>query len=45
MGFFDSLGKGWTFMVQAFAMARRGKLLAPSLYQVLISILYQVWRA
>lgn len=41
MGFFDSLGKGWEFVRQAFAMARQDrKLLAPSVYQVLISLLY-----
>lgn len=43
MGFFDSLGKGWSFMKAAFAMAREDrKLLAPLLYQVLIQILYFV---
>src|SRR5262245_36738149 len=43
MGFVDSFKKGWEFMKQAFAMARKDrKLLAPSVYQVLISILYFV---
>lgn len=43
MGFFDSLGKGWSFIKAAFAMAGENrKLLAPSLYQVLVSILYFV---
>jgi Family of unknown function (DUF6159) len=43
MGFFDSLGKGWSFMKAAFAMAGKDKkLLLPSLYQVLISIGYFV---
>ena len=40
MGFFDSLSKGWTFTKEAFAMAKHGRLLLPSLYQVLISIAY-----
>jgi hypothetical protein len=42
MGFFDSLSKGWTFTKEAFAMAKHGKLLAPSIYQVLISVAYFV---
>jgi hypothetical protein len=43
MGFVDSLKKGWSFMKAAFAMARENrKLLAPSVYQVLISIVYFV---
>ncbi len=43
MGFFDSLSKGWTFMKEAFAMARADRsLLKPSLYQVLVSIVYWV---
>lgn len=42
MGFFDSLSKGWTFTKEALAMAKQGKLLAPSIYQVLISIAYFV---
>lgn len=43
MGFFDSLGKGWSFMKAAFAMAGKDrKLLAPSVYQVLLSILYWI---
>lgn len=42
MGFFDSLSKGWTFTKEAFVMAKHGKLLMPSLYQVLISIVYFV---
>jgi len=43
MGFFDSLKKGWSFMKAAFAMAGQNrKLLAPSVYMVLISILYFV---
>lgn len=43
MGFMESLGKGWSFVKAAFQMARENrKLLAPSVYQVLISILYFV---
>jgi hypothetical protein len=43
MGFIDSFKKGWSFMKAAFAMAKKDrKLLAPSVYQVLISILYFV---
>ncbi len=42
MGFFDSLSKGWTFTKEALVMAKQGKLLAPSIYQVLISIAYFV---
>lgn len=42
MGFFDSVGKGWTFLKEAFVMAKHGKLLLPSLYQVLCSIAYFV---
>jgi hypothetical protein len=42
MGFFDSLSKGWTFTKEALVMAKQGKLLLPSLYQVLISIAYFV---
>jgi hypothetical protein len=43
MGFVDSFKKGWSFMKAAFAMARADrKLLAPSVYQVLLSILYFV---
>ena len=43
MGFFDSLGKGWAFLKQAFVMAGKDKkLLAPSLYAVLIQIVYWV---
>lgn len=43
MGFVESFKKGWSFMKAAFAMAREDrKLLAPSVYQVLISILYFV---
>lgn len=43
MGFIESWKKGWSFIKAAFAMARDNrKLLAPSLYQVLISILYFV---
>ena len=41
MGFVDSFKKGWSFMKAAFAMAREDrKLLAPSVYQVLLSVLY-----
>jgi len=41
MGFFDSLGKGWSFMKASFGMARDNrKLLAPSVYLILLSILY-----
>jgi hypothetical protein len=41
MGFIDSFKKGWAFMKAAFAMARENrKLLAPSVYQVLISVVY-----
>ncbi len=43
MGFFDSLGKGWEFLKAAFRMAGENKrLLAPSLYAVLIQIVYWV---
>ena len=43
MGFFDSLGKGWSFLKEAFRMAGQNrKLLAPSLYAVLIQIVYWV---
>ena len=43
MGFIESFKKGWSFMKAAFAMARENrKLLAPSVYQVLISVLYFV---
>jgi hypothetical protein len=43
MGFVESFKKGWSFMKAAFAMARENrKLLAPSVYQVLISIVYFV---
>lgn len=43
MGFMDSFKKGWSFMTAAFAMARQNKkLLAPSLYQVLVSVVYFV---
>jgi hypothetical protein len=43
MGFIASWKKGWSFMKAAFGMARANKrLLLPSLYQVLLSILYFV---
>jgi len=43
MGFIESWKKGWSFMKAAFAMARKDrKLLAPSVYQVLLTILYFV---
>src|SRR6187401_2979453 len=43
MGFVESFKKGWSFMKAAFAMARQDrKLLAPSVYQVLLSVLYFV---
>lgn len=43
MGFLESWSKGWSFIKAAFAMARDNKrLLAPSLYQVLISVAYCV---
>ncbi|HEY5921877.1 MAG TPA: DUF6159 family protein [Kofleriaceae bacterium] len=43
MGFIESWKKGWSFMKAAFAMARDNrKLLAPSVYQVLVSIVYWV---
>jgi len=42
MGFFDSLSKGWTFTKEAFVMAKHGRLLLPSIYQVLFSIAYFV---
>ncbi len=47
MGFFASIGKGWEFMKQAVAMARADRsLLKPSVYQVMISIVYwAVWIA
>src|SRR3954447_166765 len=43
MGFMSSWSKGWSFIKQAFGMARDNKrLLLPSLYQVLISVAYFV---
>jgi hypothetical protein len=42
MGFFDSLSKGWTFTKEAFVMAKVGKLWLPSIYQVLLSVVYFV---
>lgn len=43
MGFCDSLSKGWSFVMAAFRMAGENrKLLAPSVYQVLINIVYFV---
>lgn len=43
MGFFDSLSKGWRFMKAAFQMAAENrKLLAPSVYLVLSTIVYFV---
>ncbi len=43
MGFFDKLAKGWSFMKAAFRMAGDNrKLLAPSLYLVLATIVYFV---
>ena len=43
MGFIESWKKGWSFMGAAFAMARENKkLLAPSLIQVLVSIMYWI---
>jgi hypothetical protein len=43
MGFIESWKKGWSFMKAAFAMARADrKLLSPSVYLVLITILYFV---
>jgi hypothetical protein len=43
MGFFASLSKGWSFMKAAFRMAGQNrKLLAPSVYLVLVTILYFV---
>ncbi len=43
MGFFASLSKGWSFMKAAFRMAGQNrKLLAPSVYLVLTTILYFV---
>lgn len=43
MGFIESWKKGWSFMKAAFRMAGENKrLLLPSLYQVLISIVYFV---
>ncbi len=43
MGFIESWKKGWSFIKAAFAMARENKkLLAPSVYQVLVSIVYWV---
>src|SRR5687768_3343225 len=43
MGFIESWKKGWSFIKQAFVMAKENKkLLAPSLYQVLVSVLYFV---
>jgi hypothetical protein len=41
MGFIDSFKKGWAFLKAALAMARDNrKLLAPSVYQVVITIAY-----
>ncbi len=43
MGFIESWKKGWSFMGAAFSMARENrKLIAPSVYQVLASIVYWV---
>lgn len=43
MGFIESWKKGWSFMKAAFRMAGENKrLLLPSLYQVLLSIVYFV---
>ena len=43
MGFIESWKKGWSFMGAAFSMARENKkLIAPSLIQVLVSIMYWV---
>ena len=43
MGFFASIGKGWEFIKQAMAMAKADRsLLKPSVYQVVISIVYWV---
>jgi len=45
MGFFASLGKGWSFMKAAFRMAGQNrKLLAPSVYLVVGTIVYfAIW--
>jgi hypothetical protein len=45
MGFLGSIRTGWKFMQQAFAMIRDDRrLLKPSVYQVLISIVYwAIW--
>jgi hypothetical protein len=41
MGFFGSVSRGWKFMKQAFSMAFQERaLLKPSIYSVLVSILY-----
>ena len=47
MGFIESFKKGWRFMKAAFRMAGENrKLLAPSVYMVLVTILYFVgWLA
>lgn len=43
MGFFDSLKKGWGFMKAAFRMAGQNrKLLAPSVYMVMATLLYYI---
>lgn len=43
MGFIESWKKGWSFIGAAFSMARENKkLLAPSLLQVLVSIIYWI---
>jgi hypothetical protein len=43
MGFFASLSRGWSFMKQAFSMAmKERRLLKPSVYLVLVTILYFV---
>lgn len=41
MGFFASMSKGWSFIKEAFKMASQERtLLKPSLYLVLVSVLY-----
>jgi hypothetical protein len=43
MGFFKSMSQGWSFIKASFAMAGENrKLLAPSVYLILISIVYFV---
>lgn len=43
MGFFDRLSMGWSFMGEAFSMAKENRqLLRPSVYSVMVGIVYWV---